>query len=48
VARVKGVSRVQFVLKAADRAAVDRALDDVLKDVRLKASVAFAYSPFRE
>lgn len=48
VARVKDVSRVQFVIKAADRAAIDRALHEALKDIRLKASVAFSYSPFRE
>jgi primosomal protein N' (replication factor Y) len=48
VARVRDVSRVQFILKAADRAAIDRALDDALPHLRLKTSVAFSYSPFRD
>jgi len=42
------VSRVQFVLKAADRAVIDRALDDALPKVRQKTTVTFSYSPFRE
>jgi len=48
VARVRDVTRVQFILKAADRAALDRALDEALPHVRLKTSVAFSYSPFRD
>lgn len=47
VARVKGLTRVQFVLKAADRETIDRALRESLPKVRLKRSVAFSYSPFR-
>lgn len=48
VARVRDVSRVQFVLKAAERETIDRALDECLPQVRLKRSIAFSYSPFRE
>jgi primosomal protein N' (replication factor Y) (superfamily II helicase) len=48
VARVKELSRVQFILKSADRAAIDRALDDALPKVHLKRSISFSYSPFRE
>ena len=48
VARVRDVSRVQFVLKAAERASIDRALREVLPRLRLKRSVVFSYSPFRD
>ena len=48
VARVRDVSRVQFILKAAERPTIDRALDEVLPAVRLKRSITFSYSPFRE
>ena len=48
VSRVRDVSRVQFVLKAAERAVIDRALDDALPKIRQKATVAFSYSPFRD
>lgn len=47
VARVRDVSRVQFILKAAERATLDRALGESLPKVRLKKSVVFSYSPFR-
>lgn len=47
VSRVRDVSRIQFVLKAADRAAIDRALDESLPKIRLKRSIVFSYSPFR-
>jgi primosomal protein N' (replication factor Y) len=48
VARVRDVSRVQFILKAAERAMIDRALDEALPKVRLKRSITFSYSLFRE
>jgi len=48
VARVRDVSRVQFILKAAERSTIDRALDGVLPKIRLKRSITFSYSPFRE
>ncbi len=48
VARVRDVSRVQFVLKAAGRETIDRALDECLPKVRLKRSISFSYAPFRE
>jgi primosomal protein N' (replication factor Y) len=48
VSKVRNVSRVQFILKAAARATIDGALDDALPKVRLKASIAFSYSPFRD
>ncbi|MCX6567622.1 MAG: primosomal protein N' [Candidatus Aminicenantes bacterium] len=48
VARVRDVSRVQFILKAAERETIDRALRGSLPKVRLKKSVVFSYSPFRE
>jgi primosomal protein N' (replication factor Y) len=48
VAKVRGLTRVQFILKAAGRPAIDQALDDVLPKVRLKRSIAFSYSLFRE
>ncbi len=48
VARVRDVSRVQFILKAAERATIDRALADSLPRIRLKRSVTFSYSPFRD
>ena len=48
VARVRDVSRVQFILKAADRETLDRALDECLPRIRLKRSIRFSYSPFRE
>jgi len=47
VARVRDVSRVQFILKAPERETVDRALRESLPKVRLKKSVVFSYSPFR-
>jgi primosomal protein N' (replication factor Y) len=48
VSKVRNVSRVQFILKAAERGTIDKALDDALPKVRLKASIGFSYSPFRE
>jgi primosomal protein N' (replication factor Y) len=48
IAKVRNVSRVQFILKAAARSTIDRALDDALPKVRLKASIGFSYSPFRD
>jgi primosomal protein N' (replication factor Y) len=48
VARVRDVSRVQVVLKAAARETIDRALAEVLPRIRLKKTVTFSYSPFRE
>jgi primosomal protein N' (replication factor Y) len=48
VARVRDVSRVQFVLKAAERATIDQALRDALPKIHLKTSVVFSYSPFRD
>ena len=48
VARVRDISRVQVILKAAARETIDRALRDVLPKIRLKKTVAFSYSPFRE
>jgi primosomal protein N' (replication factor Y) len=48
VSRVRDVSRVQFILKAAGRAAIDRALDEALPHIRLKRSITFSYSPFGE
>ena len=47
VARVRDVSRVQFVLKAGERETIDRALRDTLPKIRLKRTVVFSYSPFR-
>ena len=47
VARVKELSRVQFILKSADRSAIDRALDEALPRARLRRSITFSYSPFR-
>jgi primosomal protein N' (replication factor Y) (superfamily II helicase) len=46
VSRVRDVSRVQFVLKAAERSALDRALDETLPKLRLKKTVTFSYAPF--
>lgn len=46
VARIKDLSRVQFVLKAAERAAIDRALDASLPKIPLRKTVTFSYSPF--
>ena len=46
VARVRDVSRVQFVLKAAERAPIDQALAEALPKIRLKKTVTFSYSPF--
>jgi primosomal protein N' (replication factor Y) (superfamily II helicase) len=46
VARVRDVSRVQFILKAAERGTIDRALRDALPKIRLKKTVVFSYSPF--
>jgi primosomal protein N' (replication factor Y) len=48
VARVRELSRVQFILKAADRGTIDRALREALPKIRLKKTVTFSYSPFRE
>jgi len=47
VARVRDLSRVQFVLKAADRETIDRALRESLPKIRLKKTAVFSYSPFR-
>ena len=46
VSRVKDVSRVQVILKAAGRAVVDRALAAALPRIRLRKTVSFSYSPF--
>jgi hypothetical protein len=46
VARIRDVSRVQFILKAADRATIDRALRDALPKIHLKRSITFSYSLF--
>jgi len=48
VSRVRDVSRVQFILKAAERETIDRALRDALPRIRLKKTVIFSYSPFRD
>jgi primosomal protein N' (replication factor Y) len=48
VARIKDLTRVQFVLKSADRGAIDRALREALPQVHLKKTIVFSYSPFRE
>jgi primosomal protein N' (replication factor Y) len=48
VARVRDISRVQVILKAAARETIDRALREALPKIRLKKSVTFSYSPFRE
>ncbi len=48
VARIRDVSRVQFILKAAERVTIDRALADSLPKIRLKKTVVFSYSPFRD
>ena len=45
--RVRGVARVQFILKAKTREAIDQALRGSMPAVRLKKSVVFSYSPFR-
>lgn len=47
VPRARGVSGVQFILKAKSRETIDRALRGSLPAVRLKKSVIFSYSPFR-
>jgi primosomal protein N' (replication factor Y) (superfamily II helicase) len=46
VARVRDVSRVQFILKAPERETIDRALRESLPKIRLKKSIVFSYSPF--
>lgn len=46
VARIRDVSRVQFILKAPERTVIDRALDEALPRIRLKKSVTFSYAPF--
>jgi len=46
VVRVKDVVRVQAILKARERATIDRALDDALPRLRLRRTVAFSYAPF--
>jgi primosomal protein N' (replication factor Y) len=48
VARVRDVTRVQFILKARERETIDRALAEALPRVRLKKSVLYSYSPFRK
>jgi primosomal protein N' (replication factor Y) len=48
VARIRDVSRVQFILKAAERVTIDRALADSLPKIRLKKTIVFSYSPFRD
>lgn len=48
VSRVRDISRVQFILKAADRETIDRALRESLPKIRLKKTIVFSYSPFRE
>jgi len=47
VSRVRDVSRVQFILKAAEWETIDRALRDALPKIRLKKTVVFSYSLFR-
>jgi primosomal protein N' (replication factor Y) len=47
VARVRELSRVQFILKSAERAAIDAVLREALPKIRLKKTVTFSYSPFR-
>jgi primosomal protein N' (replication factor Y) len=47
VARIRDLSRVQFILKAAERGTIDRALRESLPKIRLKKTVVFSYSPFR-
>ncbi|OGD15932.1 MAG: primosomal protein N' [Candidatus Aminicenantes bacterium RBG_16_66_30] len=47
VARIKDLTRVQFVLKSADRGAIDLALREALPKVHLKKTIVFSYSPFR-
>jgi primosomal protein N' (replication factor Y) len=46
IVRVRDVSRVQIILKAARRETIDRALDESLPRIRLKKAVVFSYSPF--
>ena len=48
IARVRDVSRVRFILKASDRETIDRALRESLPKIRLKKTITFSYSPFRE
>lgn len=45
--RARGLTGVQFILKAATRETIDRALRESLPAVRLKKSFVFSYSPFR-
>ncbi len=45
--RLRGLARVQIVLKAQDRGTIDEALRASLPAVRAKKSVVFSYSPFR-
>ncbi len=46
VARIRDISRVQFILKATERETIDRALRESLPKVRLKKSIIFSYAPF--
>ena len=46
IVRVRDVVRVQVILKARERATIDRALDEALPRVRAKKSVVLSYSPF--
>jgi primosomal protein N' (replication factor Y) len=46
VVRVRDLVRVQVILKARRREAIDRALDACLPRLRLRKSVAFSYAPF--
>ncbi len=48
VGRIKDLSRIQVVLKAPSREILDRALDKTMPAIRLKKSIVFSYSPFRE
>ncbi len=46
VVRVRDLLRVQVILKARRREAIDRALDAGLPRLRLRTAVAFSYAPF--
>ncbi len=46
VVRVRDVVRIQVILKAAERATIDRALDEALPRLRVRKSVVFSYAPF--
>jgi len=48
MARLKDLSRVQFILKSGERATIDRALREALPKVPLRKTVVFSYAPLRE